>query len=197
MNPNYIWLKVDGSSSAVSYINFFVGLSILTESMEKVWYAGLKANELELADLLFCCLTVLEFSFTDKLWCKNFHENIKFWYWLLHSVKFAVADIESISWSSDSFDYLEILSQYKEIILTLISDWMNCDEDKVFDDFIADKEWGINVLLQYNLFYSSIFLCCYGCQDAAYSWQLPDIYLTHVWHLPDVPRSRWPTWSEQ
>jgi hypothetical protein len=58
---------VDGSSLAIGCIDFFGGLSTLTESTEKVRYADLEANELELADLLFYCLTVPGFSFTDKL----------------------------------------------------------------------------------------------------------------------------------
>jgi hypothetical protein len=67
-------------------------------------------------------------------------------------VEFAVADIEPISWSSDPFDCLEIPSQYKEIILALVSARMNRDEDKVFDDFVAGKGRSMNVLLQYGPF---------------------------------------------
>ena len=67
-------------------------------------------------------------------------------------MEFAIADIEPISWSSDPFDCLEILSQYKEIILALVSARMNRDEDKVFDDFVAGKGRGMNVLLQYSPF---------------------------------------------
>jgi hypothetical protein len=80
MNPNYARPKVDGSSSAIGCIDFFGGLSTSTESTEKVRYADLEANELELADLLFCCPTVPGFSFTDKLWCKNFREGIESWH---------------------------------------------------------------------------------------------------------------------
>jgi hypothetical protein len=80
MNPNYVRLKVDGSSLIIGYIDFFSGLSTSTESIEKVRYADLEVNELELADLLFCCLTVPGFSFTDKLWCKNFREGIELWH---------------------------------------------------------------------------------------------------------------------
>jgi hypothetical protein len=58
---------VDGSSLAISYIDFFSGLSISIESTEKVRYANLEANELELADLLFYCPTISGFSFIDKL----------------------------------------------------------------------------------------------------------------------------------
>lgn len=67
MNPNYARLKMDGSSSAIGCIDFFNGSSISTENTEKVRYADLKTNELELADLLFYCLIVSDFSFTDKL----------------------------------------------------------------------------------------------------------------------------------
>jgi hypothetical protein len=72
MNPNYARPKVDGSSSAINNIDLFGGSSTSTESTEKVRCADLEANKLELADLLFCCPTVPGFSFTDKLWRKNF-----------------------------------------------------------------------------------------------------------------------------
>ncbi|ERF75562.1 hypothetical protein EPUS_08974 [Endocarpon pusillum Z07020] len=130
MNPNYARPKVDGSSSAIGCIDFFGGSSTSTDSTEKVRYADLEANELELTDLLVCCPTVPGFSFTDKLW-----------------LEFAVADIELISWSSDPFDCLEIPSQYKEIIMALVSNQINRDKDKVFDDFVAGKGRGMNVLL--------------------------------------------------
>lgn len=68
MNPNYARPKVDGSSSAISFFDLFCGSS----TTEKVRCADLESNELELADLLFCCPTVPGFSFADKLWRKNF-----------------------------------------------------------------------------------------------------------------------------
>ena len=65
-------------------------------------------------------------------------------------MEFAVADIKPISWSSDPFDCLEIPSQYKEMVLALVGARMNRDDDKAFDDFVVDKERGMNVLLQYG-----------------------------------------------
>jgi hypothetical protein len=67
INPNYARLKMDGSSLVINNINLFSSLSILTKSIEKVRYTNLEINKLELADLLFCYLTILDFSFTDKL----------------------------------------------------------------------------------------------------------------------------------
>jgi hypothetical protein len=71
---------VDGSSLVISYINFFNGLSTSTKSTEKVRYADLEVNELELADLVFYYLIMLGFSFIDKLWCKNFRKGIELWH---------------------------------------------------------------------------------------------------------------------
>jgi hypothetical protein len=67
MNPNYVRLKMDDSSLIISYIDFFNGLSTSTKSIEKVRYANLEINELELANLLFYYLIMLDFSFIDKL----------------------------------------------------------------------------------------------------------------------------------
>jgi hypothetical protein len=72
MNPNYARPKVDGSTSTISCIDFFGCSSTSTESTEKVRCADVEPNELEPADLLFCCPTVPGFSFTDKLWRKIF-----------------------------------------------------------------------------------------------------------------------------
>ena len=65
---------MDGSSLVISSINLFGCLSILTKSIKKVMCADLKSNKLELADLLFYCLTMPGFSFIDKLWRKTFYE---------------------------------------------------------------------------------------------------------------------------
>lgn len=72
VNPNYARPKVDGSSSAIDYFSFSGGSSTSTKNTEKVRCADLEANELELADLLFCYPTIPGFSFTNKLWRKNF-----------------------------------------------------------------------------------------------------------------------------
>lgn len=72
MNPNYAQLKVDGSTSAINYIDFSGGYSTSTESTEKVPCASLESNKLEPADLLFYCPTVPGFSFIAKLWYKIF-----------------------------------------------------------------------------------------------------------------------------
>lgn len=63
-------------------------------------------------------------------------------------MEFAVADIAPIRWSPDPFDCLEIPSQYEEIILAFVSARMKRDDDKGFDDFVAGKGRGMNVLLQ-------------------------------------------------
>ena len=76
VNPNYARPKVDGSSSAISSIDLFGYSSTSTESTEKVLYTDLESNELELADLLFCCPTVPAFTFTDKLWRKTFRRRV-------------------------------------------------------------------------------------------------------------------------
>ncbi|PMD21103.1 P-loop containing nucleoside triphosphate hydrolase protein [Hyaloscypha hepaticicola] len=89
---------------------------------------GIEPAELTEDDLLICCPTVLGFSFGEKIWAE-----------------FAVADIEHIEWLSLPFDCLSISDEQRDVIMALVE---ACnDPSAVFDDVIAGKGRGLNILL--------------------------------------------------
>ena len=111
---------------------------------------GVEPAELTEDDLLICCPTVLGFSFGEKLWGE---------FYLIYSdidipltsnaAEFAVADIKEIEWSSLPFDCLSIPEEQRDVIMALVE--ARSDPSVAFDDFVAGKGKGINMLLQYGL----------------------------------------------
>ena len=65
-----------------------------------------------------------------------------------HVVEFAVADINDIDWSSSPFDCLTIPNEQKEVIIALAEIRLGLVPSIPFDDFVAGKGRGLNVLLQ-------------------------------------------------
>jgi hypothetical protein len=63
-------------------------------------------------------------------------------------VEFAVADIEVIKWSSSPFACLTIPDEQKEVIIALAETRLGLMPSVPFDDFVAGKGRGLNVLLQ-------------------------------------------------
>lgn len=63
-------------------------------------------------------------------------------------MEFAVADIEDIQWSSSPFDCLTIPDEQKEVIIALAETRLGLVPSVPFDDFVAGKGRGLNVLLQ-------------------------------------------------
>jgi len=64
-------------------------------------------------------------------------------------VEFAVADIKDIEWSSSLFDCLVLPDDHKEVITALAEARTGRVPSVPFDDFVAGKGRGLNVLLQY------------------------------------------------
>lgn len=65
-------------------------------------------------------------------------------------MEFAVADIEDITWSSSPFECLTIPDEQKEVIVALAETRLGLVPSVPFDDFVAGKGRGLNVLLQYD-----------------------------------------------
>tara|TARA_R110002060_G_scaffold23625_2_gene32090 strand:+ start:173 stop:451 length:279 start_codon:yes stop_codon:yes gene_type:complete len=63
-------------------------------------------------------------------------------------VEFAVADIKDIKWSSLPYDCLSISDEQRDVIMALVEARLN--PSMVFDDFVAGKGKGLNMLLQYG-----------------------------------------------
>jgi hypothetical protein len=119
---------------------------------------GVTPAEIDEEDLLICCPTVLGFSLGDKLWCKTiFLCHCMLISTLKHKsiVEFAVADIKDIKWSLLPFANLTIPDEQRKVIMALAETHMGQVPGVGFDDFVAGKGRGLNVLLQYA--YHSIF----------------------------------------
>ena len=65
-------------------------------------------------------------------------------------MEFAVADITEIIWSSSPFDCLTIPAEQKEVVVALTETRLGLMPNVPFDDFVAGKGRGLNVLLQYD-----------------------------------------------
>ena len=65
-------------------------------------------------------------------------------------MEFAVADIQEIKWSSSPFECLTIPQEEKEVIIALAETRLGLVSSVPFDDFVAGKGRGLNVLLQYG-----------------------------------------------
>jgi hypothetical protein len=70
--------------------------------------------------------------------------------WLIYEsiAEFAVADIEEIEWSSLPFNSLTISGEQRDVIVALVEarDGLS-DPSVIFDDVIAGKGRGLNILL--------------------------------------------------
>lgn len=66
------------------------------------------------------------------------------------TAEFAVADIEDIQWSSTPFDCLTIPNEQEEAVMALLETKTRQVPGFGFDDFVAGKGRGVNILLQYD-----------------------------------------------
>jgi hypothetical protein len=89
---------------------------------------------------------VLGFSFGEKLWGEFYliYSNIDIPL-TFNAAEFAVADIKEIEWSSLPFDCLSIPEEQRDIIMALME--ARLDPSVAFNDFVAGKGKGINILL--------------------------------------------------
>ncbi|KAG9228673.1 hypothetical protein BJ875DRAFT_388912 [Amylocarpus encephaloides] len=124
MNPNYSRPRADtvtpnsGLSPPPGYWPF--GSQVKSD--------GVEPYDLKEDDFLICCPTVLGFSFDEKLWAE-----------------FSVDGIEDIKWSSSPYSCLSISDQQRDVIIALVE--ARNDPSVVFDDFVAGKGKGVNMLL--------------------------------------------------
>ena len=63
-------------------------------------------------------------------------------------MEFAVADINDVNWSSSPFECLTIPNEQREVIIALAETRLGLVPSIPFDDFVAGKGRGLNVLLQ-------------------------------------------------
>ena len=66
------------------------------------------------------------------------------------TAEFAVADIEDIQWSSVPFDCLTIPDEQEKAVMALVETKTRQVPGFGFDDFVAGKGRGVNILLQYD-----------------------------------------------
>ena len=164
INPNYSRLKITEPADSIPTIDFWDILQFEGDNDQGEGFASdqvtSRNTELDAMtedDYLVCCPTVLGFSLANKQWgkltspsdrsvCKTKS---------LITAEFAVADIEDIQWSSDSFDGLVIPDEDRDIIMALVEARNGpCDraaqDSFQFDDIITGKGRGLNILLQYD-----------------------------------------------
>jgi hypothetical protein len=70
-----------------------------------------------------------------------------------------VADISDIEWSPLPFDCLAIPSEKRDVIMALAEHRLDKVPSVQFDDFVAGKGQGMNVLLQYGITVYYISMC--------------------------------------
>ncbi|KMP02021.1 hypothetical protein CIRG_02160 [Coccidioides immitis RMSCC 2394] len=97
---------------------------------KQVKYDGVGDGNMDNKNYLICCSTVPGFSFTNN----TFYE-------------FAVDDINKIKWSSTPFGNLTISDEQRSILMILAKTWMGVTPALLFDNFVAGKGCGLNVLL--------------------------------------------------
>jgi hypothetical protein len=77
--------------------------------------------------------------------------------------RICVADLEEIQWSSLPFNSLSISDEQRDVIMALVEARGGpSDPSEAFDDIIAGKGNGLNILLQYDsisLLYASVPTC--------------------------------------
>lgn len=66
-------------------------------------------------------------------------------------MEFPIADVTDIEWSSTPFDCLTIPAEQKEVIVALAETRLGVAPGVPFDDFVAGKGRGLNLLLQYDV----------------------------------------------
>ncbi|KAH6667467.1 hypothetical protein B0J14DRAFT_444099, partial [Halenospora varia] len=129
MNPGHSMPTID-LDLAFSH-NIWEEMHVISDASSET--SSAKSHLIDLArlteeDFIVCCPTVPGFSFSDKMWAE-----------------FAVADIEDIVWSSLPFDSLAIANEQRDVVMALVES--RNDSSVMFDDVIAGKGQGLNILL--------------------------------------------------
>jgi hypothetical protein len=157
VNPNYSKPRITDpveSELELSGLEFaedgiFIFGQPESEPADQIQSCGKELARMNEDDLLICCPTVLGFSLNDKIWgeilhvCASVQTNSSI-------AEFAVADIEDIEWSNSIFNCLSIPDEQRDAIMALAETRMGEIQGDPFDDFVAGKGRGLNVLLQYG-----------------------------------------------
>ncbi|OJD15317.1 hypothetical protein ACJ73_08988 [Blastomyces percursus] len=129
--PNYSRPRVEKSQSTGIDGAFWIDFEEqIQREREQVKYDGVGDVDMDDDEYLICCPTVPGFSFTDN----TFYE-------------FAVDDIDEIKWSSTLFGSLTIPDEQRFTLTALTKTRMGMTPALPFDDFVAGKGRGLNVLL--------------------------------------------------
>ncbi|ELR04587.1 hypothetical protein GMDG_06869 [Pseudogymnoascus destructans 20631-21] len=130
-NPNYKKPSISEPSKSSSniWLSFDLDGTTVT-SADVVKCIGKSSAEVAGDDVLLCSPTVLGFSLDRNLW-----------------LEFAVGDIEDIKWQPAALAHLQIPDKKKKAIQALSEAHMARSSDNRFDDFVAGKGQGLNVLL--------------------------------------------------
>ncbi|EEH33168.2 MYB DNA-binding domain-containing protein [Paracoccidioides lutzii Pb01] len=126
MNPNYA--RLEAKKATVFDI---LGEASESKSVRRVKGSGMAPNEMVDCDLAICSPTVLGFSLNEKIW-----------------EEFAVEDVDEIKFSSTPFDMLTIPEDMKKVIKSLTESRVSATNGEGFDDVIAGKGQGVNILLR-------------------------------------------------
>ena len=66
-------------------------------------------------------------------------------------MEFPISDVTDIEWSSTPFSCLTLPTEQKEVIVALAETRLGMTPGVPFDDFVAGKGQGLNLLLQYDV----------------------------------------------
>jgi len=159
INSNYSRLCID---LEVIRLSRFGPLSrpFLLYRSSQVKRDGVELVKLMEDNLLICYPTVLDFSFGKKRWGKSSLLYIGIAIQLIYksAAKFVVTNIEEIDWLSLPFDSLSISDEQRDVIMVVVKACNGlCNPSLAFDDVIAGKGRGLNILLQYS---SVLFTLC-------------------------------------
>ncbi|KAJ5654994.1 ATPaseAAA-typecore [Penicillium lividum] len=135
MQPNYsrprVHDKLVPKSDGTSIIDFS---SLFdddrTRSLEKLRGNSTELRHMSEDELLICSPTVRGFSFQEKCF-----------------MEFAVSDLRDMQWFPGSFDCLKIPEGSKKLLLSLAKTRLGRTPMVPFDDFVAGKGRGLNILL--------------------------------------------------
>jgi hypothetical protein len=154
-NPNYAKASIDESNKKSSSIDgwmIFGDKDDSKKSSDSVKSNGMKPSDVKGDDLLTCSPTVLGFSLGIKMWGKRLTSPARCVSNDFDVAEFAVDDIRDIEWQPDALSHLQIPEKKKRAIHALLEAHIRraSTNSSSFDDLIAGKGLGFNVLLQYD-----------------------------------------------
>lgn len=153
MQPNYSRPRVhDRLAPRTDGISIIDLDSLLSDDrirdVEKLRSNSTELHQLSEDELLICSPTVHGFSFQEKLFSESDNSHGRAFSPNLLLVEFAVSDLSDMQWFPESFDCLKIPEGSKRLLLSLAKTRLGRTPMVPFDDFVAGKGRGLNILLQ-------------------------------------------------